>query len=155
MSKHKRGKEYIDPQVQGALWRRLVVHWLAYTMVVMVLALGLEWMSNPFRVFSEVASDAWWTYSPLLLVMLFLLPAFIFDSVRFSHRIVGPVFRIRQVLQSLAAGESQRHVQFRKNDFWKEISADLNLVIDRLDNLQQAEESEASASATSNETPVS
>ncbi|MGI9456231.1 MAG: hypothetical protein ACR2NU_06685 [Aeoliella sp.] len=132
MSKNQRGKEYIDPQVQGALWRRLITHWLAYIAVAAVLALGLEWMNDPFRPLDQVASQAWWTYSPMLLIMLFLMPAFIYDSIRLSHRFAGPVFRIRQVIKHLAAGEQPKQIEFRDNDFWKEIAEDVNRVIDRL-----------------------
>ncbi len=133
MSKNQRGKEYIDPQVQGALWRRMVTHWVAYIAVAMVLALGLEWMSDPFRPFSQVANQAWWTYSPFLLILLFLMPAFIYDSIRLSHRFAGPVYRLRQVIKNLAAGDQPKQMEFRENDFWKEIAKDVNQVMDRLD----------------------
>ncbi|WP_425396251.1 HAMP domain-containing protein [Aeoliella sp.] len=134
MSRNKRGKEYVDPQVQGALWRRLVVHWLAYTGIALLLVVGLEWMSDPFQSISEVVTRAWWTYSPMLLVLACLIPLFVYDSIRLSHRFAGPVFRLRQVIHSLASGSNPERIEFRDNDFWKEIAADMNQVIDRLGN---------------------
>ncbi len=131
-SRAKRGKEYVDPQVQGALWRRLMVHWLAYLAVAALLVLGLEWMSDPFRPFRDIATAAWWTYSPVLLVLGCLLPLFVYDSIRLSHRFAGPVFRLRQVIRSLASGARTEPIEFRDNDFWKEIAQDMNRVIDRL-----------------------
>lgn len=132
MSRNKRGKEYIDPQVQGALWRRLVLHWIAFTAVALMLVVGLEWMSDPFRSVGEVLSHAWWTYSPVLLVLGCLIPLFVYDSIRLSHRFAGPVSRLRQVIQSLANGATPERIEFRENDFWKEMAADMNQVIDRL-----------------------
>ncbi len=128
----KRGKEYVDPQVQGALWKRLVAHWFAYIAVAALLVLGLEWMSNPFRPLVDIATAAWWTYSPLLLVLACLIPVFVYDSIRLSHRFAGPVFRLRQVIHNLAIGAEPERIEFRDNDFWREIAADLNRVIDRV-----------------------
>lgn len=132
MKANKRGKEYIDPQVQGALWRRMVVHWAAFTTLAVAIAFGLEWMSDPFRPLPETAIQAWWTYSPLLLVLLCLMPVFVYDSIRLSHRFAGPVFRLRQVIGKLAAGTQSDPIVFRDNDFWKEIASDVNQVIERL-----------------------
>ncbi|MCO6045260.1 hypothetical protein NG895_15215 [Aeoliella sp. ICT_H6.2] len=134
MTRNKRGKEYIDPQVQGALWRRMVLHWLAFILVALLLAVGLEWMSDPFQPVLEVITRAWWTYSPMLLVLGCLIPLFVYDSIRLSHRFAGPIFRLRQVIHSLASGSRPERVEFRDNDFWKEIAADMNQVIDRLGN---------------------
>lgn len=131
-SRAKRGKEYVDPQVQGALWRRLVFQWFAYIAVATVLVVALEWMNDPFRSFGEVVNTAWWTYSPLLLVLACLVPMFVYDSIRISHRFAGPVFRLRQVIRSLATGEHPEPIEFRQGDFWQEMATDINRVIDRL-----------------------
>ncbi len=131
-SRTKRGKEYVDPQVQGALWRRLVLHWFAYISVAAFLAIGLEWMSDPFRPLSDIVMTAWWTYGPLLLVLACLIPVFVYDSIRLSHRFAGPIFRLRQVIHALATGAKPERIEFRDNDFWKEIATDMNQVIDRL-----------------------
>ena len=132
MSRNQRGKEYVDPEVQGALWRRLLLHWLAYTAVALALVLGLEWMNDPFRPVSEILSTAWWNYGPLLLVLMCLMPVFVFDAIRMSHRFAGPVFRLRQVIRNLASGGKPERVEFRDNDFWKDIAADMNRLVERL-----------------------
>ena len=132
MNGNKRGVEYIDPQVQGTLWKRLALHWVAFSAVAAVLALGLEWMSDPFRSFGQVARETWWNYSPLLLALLFLVPVFVYDAIRMSHRFAGPVYRLRQVIRSLADGTQPTKVEFRDNDFWKDMAGDLNRVIERV-----------------------
>jgi methyl-accepting chemotaxis protein len=132
MNGNQRGKEYIDPQVQGALWKRMVAHWLVFALVAALLATGLEWMSDPFRSFEQLASDMWWSYSPLLLAILILVPAFVFDAIRMSHRFAGPVYRVRQVIRNLAEGHQTGRVEFRDNDFWKDMAGDLNRVIERV-----------------------
>ena len=133
MQHTQRSKEYVDPQVQGALWRRLVLHWLAFTSVAAALAVGLEWMSDPFQPLGAVVVAAWWTYSPLLLVLACLVPVFVYDSIRLSHRFAGPVFRLRKVMRELAQGAIPARVEFREDDFWREMASDVNRVIDRIE----------------------
>lgn len=132
MSRNQRGKEYVDPEVQGALSRRLLLHWLAYTAVALVLVLGIEWMNDPFRPLGTLLSATWWNYGPLLLVLICLMPVFVFDAIRMSHRFAGPVSRLRQVIRSLAAGGTAERIEFRENDFWKEIASDMNRLMERL-----------------------
>ena len=133
MGSNQRGQQYVDPRVQGALWKRLVLHWLGYNAIALVLVIGLEWMNDPFRPLPEIVSSAWWTYGPLLLVLGALIPVFVYDSIRLSHRFAGPVFRLRQVIENMANGAKPEKVTFRDNDFWKELADDMNRVIDRLD----------------------
>lgn len=140
MQHNQRSKEYVDPQVQGALWRRLVLHWLAFTSVAAALVVGLEWMSDPFQQVGAVIVSAWWTYSPLLLVLACLLPVFIFDSIRLSHRFAGPVFRLRKVMKELAQGTIPARVEFRENDFWREMATDVNRVIEQMEDASVARE---------------
>ena len=132
MNANQRGKQYVDPQVQGALWKRMVAHWLVFVGVTALLAVGLEWMSDPFRTFPQLAHDIWWNYSPVMLAVLFLIPVFIYDAIRMSHRFAGPVYRLRQVIRSLADGNQPDKVELRDDDFWKEMASDLNRVIDKV-----------------------
>ena len=139
-SRAMRGKEYVDPQAQGALWRRLVMHWLAYIAIAMVFLVALEWMNDPFRSPSETVQTVWSTYSPLLLVLACMIPMFVYDSIRLSHRFAGLVFRLRKVIRSLATGEHLEPVEFRRGDFWQEMATDINSVIDRLGNAAKKSE---------------
>lgn len=132
MRRNLRGKEYVDPQVQGALWRRLVLHWITFTAVAAALVVGMEWMTDPFRSTGEILVSAWWTYGPVLVVLIALIPVFVYDSIRVSHRFAGPVFRLRQVISKLANGGIPDRIEFRDGDFWKEMATDINRVIDRL-----------------------
>lgn len=131
MTSHKRKKKFIDPEVQGALARRIGVHWLLYTLVASVLVVGLKWLANPFVPFTEHAVEAWWTYGPLLLVLLCLAPIFVYDSVKLSNRFTGPVMRIRQAARSLADGEPVRPLAFRDDDFWQDLAKDFNRIVER------------------------
>ena len=40
--------------------------------------------------------DLWWSQGPFLLVMVFLLPVFVMDAIKLSHRFAGPIFSLRR-----------------------------------------------------------
>lgn len=132
MSHAGRKKTFIDPLVQGALVRRLVLHWFAFIAVAGLVAFCLQILSNPFRSIEEHAQQVWWTHGPFLLVMFFLLPVFILDTIKLSHRFAGPIYRLRNTIRSLAQGEEVRPLKFREVDFWQELADDFNVMVARL-----------------------
>ena len=84
MSHPDRKKQYVDPKVQGTLARRLVIHWVSFVCVAAVVAFCLQVLSNPFRSIGEHTQQLWWTHGPFLLVMVFLLPVFVLDTIKLS-----------------------------------------------------------------------
>jgi len=134
MSQQNRKKTYVDPQVQGALVRRLVLHWLAFLLVSGLVAFSLQVLSDPFKSIGEHTLATWWTHGPFLLVMLLILPVFVLDTIKLSHRFAGPVYRLRQSIRSIADGEPPRPLKFRDFDFWHGLADDFNRMIDRLTN---------------------
>lgn len=132
----RRKYEYIDPEVQGALTRRLVSHWALFLIVACGLSMGLKWMLDPFAPLSDTLADVWYTHAPLLAVLFALAPVFIYDAVRLSNRFTGPVHRLRQATRQLAEGKTPDRVEFRDNDFWKELAVDFNRIAERLDDRQ-------------------
>jgi hypothetical protein len=89
-------------------------------------------MANPFAAPGVLLTEVWWSAGPVFLVLACLLPIFVIDTVRLSSRFAGPLHRFGQVLRDLAAGENAEKVEFRQNDFWKQLASDLNRVSDRL-----------------------
>lgn len=139
MTSHQRKKKYVDPEVQGALARRIGLHWILYTIVASVLVVGLKLLADPFTPLTEHAIDAWWTYGPLLLVLITLTPIFIYDSVKLSNRFTGPVMRLRQAARSLAAGEPVEPLKIRNGDYWQELAEDFNRILSRCDTNERSD----------------
>ncbi len=132
MSHPERKKTFVDPKVQGALVRRLVRHWLTFLVVASLVAFCLQVMSNPFRSLSEHVQQLWWTHGPFLLVMVFLLPVFVLDTIKISHRFVGPIYRLRQTILEIAEGDPPPRLKFRDFDFWQGLAEDFNRMVDQL-----------------------
>lgn len=131
-TKPRRTKKYIDSCVQGALARRIIAHWLLFLGVGALVAFILQFLSNPFRPLSAHAQDMWYTHGPFLLVLVFLLPVFVVDTIKLSHRFAGPVYALRKALREIAQGEKPRRLKFRKHDFWHELADDYNALLIRL-----------------------
>ncbi len=132
MPRPQRSKKFIDAKVQGALARRLVFHWLLFMVVASTVAFILQVLSNPFLPFSEHLENLWWTQGPFLMVMAFLLPVFVLDTVKLSHRFAGPIFSLRRSMRDVAEGKEPRKLKFRGNDFWHDLADEYNAMIDKL-----------------------
>lgn len=127
-----RKKTFVDPKVQGALVRRLVLHWCAFIAVAALVSFCLQVLSNPFTSIREHAQNVWWTHGPFLLVLVFMLPVFIVDTIKLSHRFAGPIYRLRQTIRALAKGGAYTPMKFRELDFWQGLADDFNQMVERL-----------------------
>ena len=132
MSRPQRRRKFIDSKVQGALARRIIFHWLLFLAVASAAALMLQVLSDPFRPAGEHLADVWYTHGPFLIVMIFLLPVFVIDTIKISHRFAGPVFSLRREMREVADGKPPQKLQFRQGDFWHELADDYNAMIARL-----------------------
>ena len=65
--------------------------------------------------------------------VVFLGVLFVYDAVRFAHRIVGPLYRFRKTLKAIAAAEELDLVTLRKGDFLQEMRDDFNEMIRALE----------------------
>jgi hypothetical protein len=136
MSHPQRRKVFIDSDVQGALTRRILLHWVCFLLVASTAAFMLQALSNPFRPLAEHFRDLWWNQGPFLLVTVFLLPVFVLDTIKLSHRFAGPIFSLRRAMREVAEGKPPRKLKFRTGDFWHDLSDDFNAMLARFELLK-------------------
>jgi nitrogen fixation/metabolism regulation signal transduction histidine kinase len=136
MAQPRRTKHFIDSTVQGSLARRIILHWLAFLSVAFLVSFILQVLSNPFRSITAHLQDLWFTHGPFLLVTVFLLPVFIVDSIKLSHRFAGPIFSLRRAIREVAAGAPPRKLKFRRRDFWQDLALDYNAMLEQLGALE-------------------
>ena len=55
-----------------------------------------------------------------------------------SNRFAGPVYRIRLALQQLADGETPDPIQFRENDYWRDLATYVNSITRRIQETEEA-----------------
>jgi hypothetical protein len=128
-----RRRPYFDPEVQGALARRLALHWAIFIIVATFIIFVMMWLSDPFVPASTHFQQLINEYGPALLALVGLAPIFIYDAMRLSSRFTGPMMRFKNAAKSLAAGETPAKIKLRGDDFWQEVAEDFNRVIERLD----------------------
>jgi hypothetical protein len=139
----QRKKHFIDSRVQGALARRIIFHWLVFVLVTSVVAFVVQVLSDPFRGLSSHLCDLWWSQGPFLLVMVFLLPVFVMDAIKLSHRFAGPIFNLRRAIRKVAEGETPRKLKFRQGDFWHDLANDYNAMLSKLGALEEEKSGKA------------
>lgn len=132
MSYAQRKKMYIDPQVQGALARRLIIHWAMFICIAMVLAFCMQVLGDPMRPLRVHAQQAWWIHGPFFLILLALIPVFVRDSIKLSHRFAGPIYRLRKTIRTIADGKPIPRLKFRDADYWHGLADDFNTMVQRL-----------------------
>jgi len=132
--KTRRKKHFVDSAVQGALVRRILLHWLIFLMLAgLMLPLWQLWSSgNIFSPFSTMVAESWRNTAPVFLALIALLPLFIWDTVTLTHRFAGPMHRFHGSIKSLAAGDDVPPIRLRKGDFWCEFAEDFNDLLERL-----------------------
>jgi len=137
MIRPQRRKTFVDSRVQGALARRIILHWACFVSVTSVTAFMLQVLANPFRPLVDHVADLWWTQGPILLVAVVLLPVFVVDTVKISHRFAGPILSLRRAMREIAKGKPSCRLSFRDGDFWKELAEDFNDFVVRAGVVQQ------------------
>lgn len=129
----KRSRVYIDYPVQGALARRIVVHWCVFFILSMISLFALElFLGDPELTLAGHLGVLWGKYAFFVILMICILPTFVYDSIKLSNRFVGPIMRLRESIRNLAKGEKVEELKFRDNDFWYELSDDFNVVARRV-----------------------
>ena len=69
---------------------------------------------------------------PVIVCLLVLVPVMAWDTIRFSHRLVGPLVRIRKTIQAISEGEAVRPIKLRDGDYLTEMRDDFNKMLEEL-----------------------
>jgi len=133
----KRKRVLIDSEVQWAIGRRLMLHWLLFlacllsinTFLLAVVSLGEQGLGAAIKMGLKAQL-------PLVSVMLVLLPVFVYDTMKLSNRFAGPMYRLRISIAELARGKPTRPVRFRDGDFWLRAANEFNELRDRVESLE-------------------
>jgi hypothetical protein len=122
----------VDREVQAALMMRTAWYWLFCLLSISLMLICWDAYHGPSRRFIDLASELYFRYGPALAASLILLPIVMLDVMRLSNRFVGPVARLRGGLRELADGRPAQPLNFRDDDFWRELATDFNRAAARL-----------------------
>lgn len=130
---NKRGKSlYVDTRVQGTLARRVVFHFLMFIVVGAMVGLFLQFLGDPFKPIRSHISAFWSQSGPYIVALLCMLPVFVKDTVALTHRMAGPIVRLRSHIRAIAEGEDVDPLKFRDGDFFRDLPPLFNQMIEKL-----------------------
>jgi hypothetical protein len=128
-----RRRRMVDPDVQRALVLRVVLYWIVCLVGVTLMVLCWRMIAQGTRPLASRWEGFWLDWAPALVASLLLLPLVILDVRRMSHRLIGPLFRLRRAMRALARGQHVPPISFREGDFWIEIAHQFNAIAVRLE----------------------
>ncbi len=133
MARVQRKQNFVDKHVQGALLRRIFLHWLIFFFVVTMSVVTLQAMlGDPAQPLATRLKYELGEFVFMGVILLTLFPAFMLDTIRFSNRFVGPIARLRRHLRQLGSGDTEQ-CKFRESDYWAEMAGEFNEVASLVD----------------------
>lgn len=117
---------FINKAAQGSIIKRSIYHWYFCTsLILMTMAIFIAFR-DPSRSALLLFYELWSYFSPAIVASVILLPIFIYDILKLSHRIAGPLERLNAEMNKLAEGESVTPLKFRDGDYWSELAEKFN-----------------------------
>lgn len=126
----------IDPQMQKEYTLLLVVLIIVSTVVMSFI---VNWTIresmeggyrlgklSPYEVMSSINYLLTVRITIALLITIFIAG---FLSIKFLHRVGGPMYRFRITLKQISNGQIPQDINLRRNDFYKDIADEINRVI--------------------------
>jgi len=127
MATAKRMKYLVDPPVQWAIGRRILLQWAAFAvcllMVNVILRTMTEMIVTPFR---EAFVNSLTSQISVLVILASMLPMLVLDTVKFTNRFAGPMYRLKNAIRCVRHDAAPAPLVFRGGDFWQEVTADFN-----------------------------
>jgi hypothetical protein len=136
--KNSRTSKYVNSVlIQGNLMWRFMTYWVVYNIALVVTMLGDQLVvripdmltGNSTFNFGELLSTFGAANRPLFLAMAIFCPLLLWDMMRYTHRIAGPLYRFRKAMEDHINGEPLAAVKLRDGDLLKEFQDTYNKFI--------------------------
>ena len=156
MSICRREKSLVDREIQFGLASRLLLYWCATWLAVFAVPTITQlFMSevSPTKLAQKMINDLWF---PMTMSLL-MLPIVARDCVRFSNRIAGPIWRLRQTLRDVNNGQVVSPIKLRKDDFCHEVIDEVNRIVENSNkhSLPEISDTDCNLRVATNETAAS
>jgi len=128
---NERKRVWVD-RFQTKLFIRIAGYWLIYQVAVWNLLFAWRLLQQGPGNLGEQFVGFFHDFWPTLVVFALVVPVLCWDAIRFSHRLVGPIYRFRKTVQALTAGEAVRPIKLREGDYLEEMKEDINKLLESL-----------------------
>lgn len=133
-NKEQRKRLFINRKVQGKIIWRCVVFCTIYHLLMIHTLFAFEFMAylvgvmngDTVQTFPQIYMNFLGKYYPIIFTALAVLPVLVWDVLKMSHRIVGPLIPFQRAINKLRNGEVVEEVKLRKNDMLDDFQDDFN-----------------------------
>lgn len=129
----KRKRLWVDTAFQARLLVRIAFYFVAYVLVLLHVGFIFEALGHLTGGATRSLDELYLNYigrqTSLLVTLLLVVPIMLYDMLKFSHRLAGPLFRCRKVMQEMAQGKAVPEFKARKHDLLVELFAAFNQLI--------------------------
>ncbi len=107
--------------------------WRVYSSMWNLLAPSLEREPHLDRILIETSRVIFWETSIVIFIGM-CISALI--TMFITHRVTGPMFRLKRTVARMGEGELPKQINFREKDELKEIAESINSLINRLESVK-------------------
>jgi signal transduction histidine kinase len=139
----KRNQYLINKKLQYGLIKRMFAYWCLTWFLVFTIPLLFNFVLSLATTFDTPSTAKLASQMASVLIFpvvtsVFFLPIAAWDSIRFSNRIAGPMFRFGQTIRQMADSENTTHLVMRDHDYCKELAVELNRLMDTISDLKNS-----------------
>lgn len=137
MAKRFRLKKMINWTIQGPIVMRLIVHFMAYNVATVFLLLAIYGIKSSLAAINDdPASVEPMTFgqqiAPVVISMCLLMPFMIWDLMKLTNRIAGPLFRFERILKDFERSGTIRPATLRDGDLLTDYQKQFNCFVESL-----------------------
>ncbi len=162
---HPRKRLFVNRAIQGRLLARTALYWMLYHGVLwMAMFLyryaehrGAVQAGAAVRPFSDLYGQFVNEHFSMWICAIAILPIVLWDLLKFSHRIVGPLIPFQRAIERLTAGEQVTEVRLRHGDLMFDLQTTFNQYLTSLRTMEFdpcTMESDAEMTAQTDNAPV-
>ena len=122
----QRKQVWNSKEFQGALAIRCAMYWFFCLCTIFLFVAVAQAFSGELDSAGQMFSKLWKQYSSAVLASVLILPLVVWDVIKFSNRIVGPLHRLESNMEQLAKGHEVRPLVFREGDFHHSLANQFN-----------------------------
>jgi len=123
--------------LQGTLVKRLAIGWAVYNLLLFHGLFAVAYLEGPRVTADDDAQPTFlqsygsfaWHNRLLIFGACAAAPIFLWDVVRCTHRVAGPLVRLENTLLRMAKGETVQEIKFRKGDWLTSLERALNIYL--------------------------
>jgi hypothetical protein len=134
--KSRRTRIYLGGMLQGTLVKRLAIGWTVYNLLLfhgLFLVAYLEGQRGGAEEAQPTLLQCYesfaWQNRLLIFGACAAGPIFLWDVIRCTHRVAGPLVRLENTLLRMAKGETVQEIKFRKGDWLTSLERALNIYL--------------------------